>query len=163
MTDTAALPGVAASTAFDPGRFLDAQAPLIDAALAELAEGRKRSHWMWFVFPQLKALGRSETARHFGLADLDEARAYLRHPVLGARLRQAATALLMLHGDRSANDILGSPDDLKLRSSMTLFEAADEGSPAPTVFAEVLRRYYADMRDELTLRLLAAGPAPQGG
>lgn len=160
MTDTFAtadrLPG-ADDMVGDQGlqRFIDAQAPVIDAALSELRAGRKRGHWMWFVFPQLRGLGQSDTARRYGIADLSEARAYLQHPVLGARLRDAATSLLLLHDDQSAHDILGSPDDLKLRSSMTLFELADAGSPAPTVFAEVLRRFYSDVRDDMTLQLLA--------
>ncbi|HIV72914.1 MAG TPA: DUF1810 domain-containing protein [Candidatus Aquabacterium excrementipullorum] len=145
----------AASDPHNLQRFVDAQTPAIDAALAELEAGHKRGHWMWFVFPQLRGLGRSEMAHRYGIADLSEARAYLRHPVLGQRLRDAATTLLMLHDDQSAHDIFGSPDDLKLRSSMTLFEAAEAGNPAPTVFGEVLRRFYSDTRDEMTLQLLA--------
>lgn len=159
MTDTfatadraAAIEGVTGAQVLQ--RFADAQAPVIDTALSELQAGRKRTHWMWFVFPQLRGLGQSETARRYGIADLSEARAYLQHPVLGPRLREAATALLLLHEGQSAHDIFGSPDDLKLRSSMTLFEVADAGSPSPTVFAEVLRRFYSDVRDDMTLRLL---------
>jgi uncharacterized protein (DUF1810 family) len=134
----------------DLQRFVDAQAPVFDAVCAELAAGAKRSHWMWFVFPQLRALGRSATARHFGIADLDEARAYWAHPVLGPRLNSCATLLLQVQG-RSAHAILGSPDDLKLRSCMTLFERA---APAEPVFARVLERYYEGERDPLTLALL---------
>jgi uncharacterized protein (DUF1810 family) len=157
MTDPIARP-----TADPHGlqRFVDAQAPVIDAALAELADGCKRSHWMWFVFPQWEGLGRSDTARRYGIRDLAEARAYLAHPVLGSRLREASTVLLTLHDGLSAHDIFGSPDDLKLRSSMTLFEAADAGSPQPTVFGEVLRRYFSDVRDEMTLQWLATLPPP---
>ncbi|MEV4283811.1 DUF1810 domain-containing protein [Actinoplanes xinjiangensis] len=121
-------------------------------ALAELTAGHKRGHWMWFVFPQLDGLGSSPTARRYAIRDLDEARAYLAHPVLGPRLVQCAEALLR-HQGRTAEDILGHPDDLKLRSSMTLFaRAADD--PAP--FAAVLDHYY-DGPDQRTLQLLGAG------
>lgn len=130
-------------------RFVDAQAPVWDDVLAELRAGRKRTHWMWFVFPQLRALGRSATAQHFGLADLDDARAYLAHPVLGARLRQACDVLLGLAGT-TAHAVLGDPDDLKLRSSMTLFAAADPDEPR---FPAVLAQWY-DGPDPRTLELL---------
>jgi len=134
----------------DLQRFIDAQGPVFEAACSELAAGAKRSHWMWFVFPQLRALGRSATARHFGLADLAEARAYWADPVLGPRLKGCATLLLQVRG-KTAHEILGSPDDLKLRSCMTLFERA---SPQEPVFGRVLERYYGGERDDLTLKLL---------
>ncbi|HET6529917.1 MAG TPA: DUF1810 domain-containing protein [Actinoplanes sp.] len=138
-------------------RFVDAQAGVHATALAELTAGRKRSHWMWFVFPQLAGLGSSATAQRYAIRDLDEARAYLAHPVLGPRLIEAATALLGVEG-RSAGQILGHPDDLKLRSSMTLFAAAADD---PGVFRAVLDRYY-DGPDQRTLDLLtsATGRAP---
>jgi uncharacterized protein (DUF1810 family) len=119
-------------------RFVSAQAGVYEEALAELTAGRKRTHWMWFVFPQLAGLGSSATAQQYAIASLDEARAYLAHPVLGPRLRECARTLLDVEG-RSAQEILGSPDDLKLRSSMTLFAraAADQD-----LFAAVLDRYY---------------------
>jgi len=138
------------SDAFDLARFVGAQRDTFDAALAELAAGRKRTHWMWFVFPQLAGLGVSSTAQFYGLRGLDEARAYLAHPVLGARLVACCEALLAVPG-RSAHDILGSPDDLKLCSCATLFaEVAGEGS----VFQRVLDRFYGGHRDDRTLALL---------
>jgi uncharacterized protein (DUF1810 family) len=133
-------------------RFVDAQdeSGTYAAALAELWTGRKRSHWMWFVFPQIAGLGRSPTAQHFAITDLDEARAYLAHPVLGPRLRECATALVGL----DATDpvvVLGSIDAVKLRSSMTLFAHADPDEP---LFGAVLDRYYAGAEDPATLPLL---------
>jgi uncharacterized protein (DUF1810 family) len=137
----------------DLDRFVAAQAAAYAQALAELRRGRKESHWMWFVFPQLRGLGRSPTAQFYGLAGLDEARAYVAHPVLGPRLRECAQALLS-HASEAPEAILGAIDALKLRSSMTLFErAADD--PAP--FAAVLEAFYGGERDAETLRLLAAG------
>jgi uncharacterized protein (DUF1810 family) len=133
-------------------RFVVAQQPVFGTVLAELAGGQKCSHWMWFVFPQLRALGRSSTAKHFGLADRDEARAYWHHPLLGPRLQQCAALLLALQG-RTAHQVFGSPDDLKLRSCMTLFERA---APEHADFGRVLDRYYGGQRDELTLALLDA-------
>ena len=131
-------------------RFVVAQALCHRAALAELLAGRKTGHWMWFVFPQLAQLGRSETAKLYGLADAHEARAYATHPVLGARLEESAKAVLSTSG-RTANQIFGSPDDLKLCSSMTLFERVQ---PERSVFAEVIDRFYAGRRDAMTLNLL---------
>ena len=134
--------------AFDLHRFVDAQEPVYEEALLELRHGRKRTHWMWFVFPQLASLGSSATAKHFGLHSVEEARAYLHHPVLGARLRECCEAVLAVEG-RSAHEIFGSPDDLKWRSCLTLFELAAPGEP---VFARCLEKYYAGERDPLTLR-----------
>lgn len=138
--------------AHDLDRFVRAQEGTIAAALAELRAGRKRTHWMWFVFPQLRGLGHSQTAQHYGIASLAEARAYLAHPVLGPRLVECAEALLAVQA-RSAHEILGSPDDLKLRSSMTLFaSAADDDA---TVFADVLDRYFDGRPDPMTTGMLA--------
>jgi len=131
-------------------RFVDAQAPVYATVLQELAQGAKRSHWMWFVFPQLKALGRSATALHYGLASLDEARAYASHALLGPRLRQCTQCVLDVQG-RSALQIFGMPDTLKFCSSMTLFERAAPEEPA---FAQALEKYYAGQRDTQTLALL---------
>ena len=131
----------------DLARFHDAQDGVYDRALAELRAGSKRSHWMWFVFPQIAGLGLSETARRYAIRDLAEARAYLADPVLGARLRECAEALNTVEG-RSAAQIMGHPDDLKLRSSMTLFAAAAD-DPAP--FRAVLERYYGGEEDPATL------------
>ena len=133
-------------------RFLDAQDGVYATALAELRAGRKRSHWMWFVFPQIAGLGHSSTAAYYAIADLAEARAYLAHPLLGARLAECAEALLGVTG-RTAHEIFGSPDDLKLRSSMTLF--AQVAGP-DSVFRRVLERYYGGEADARTLDLLAS-------
>lgn len=130
-------------------RFVDAQQGVYPRALAELRAGSKRSHWMWFVFPQIAGLGSSPTAQRYAIASLDEAREYLAHPVLGPRLRECARAVLAVDG-KSAAEILGYPDDLKLRSSMTLFaRAADD----PEVFTAVLDKYY-DGPDSRTLALV---------
>jgi uncharacterized protein (DUF1810 family) len=135
---------------YDLRRFVDAQAGVIERAIGELAAGRKTSHWMWFVFPQLKGLGRSPTALFFGLASLEEARAYLAHPLLGPRL-QAATRAALTAPAGSLHALFGSPDDLKFVSSMTLFErAADD--PAP--FDAALERWAEGRRDPQTLALL---------
>lgn len=139
-----------ADAAFDLDRFVRAQQGVFDAALGELRRGEKRTHWMWFVFPQLAGLGLSPTAQHYAIGSLDEAQAYLRHPLLGARLRECARVLLALQG-RSAAQIFGYPDELKLRSSMTLFAAVPQTDP---LFAAVLERYYGGVADTRTLRLL---------
>ena len=128
-------------------RFVAAQGPVWADVLRELGAGRKSSHWMWFVFPQLKALGRTATARHYGLADREEARGYWEHPLLGPRLLQCSRLVLAVDG-RTAHDIFGSPDDLKLRSCMTLFDAVAPDEPA---FRAVLDRYYGGVGDPLTL------------
>lgn len=136
----------------DLQRFVDAQAGgSYEQALAELRAGRKRGHWIWFVLPQLRGLGRSATAEHYGLADLDEARGYLAHPVLGTRLRECCAVLLALPGSDPA-EVLGELDALKLRSAMTLFEAA---APDDLLFGQVLDRWFAGRRDGETLRRLA--------
>lgn len=139
--------------AYDLDRFLSAQAGVYDQALAEIRAGRKRSHWMWFVFPQVSGLGRSAMAERYAITCLAEAEAYLAHPVLGARLREITQALLD-HPSRDAHRVLGSPDDLKLRSSMTLFERAEDGDEQ-SVFTKVLDEFYSGQRDAVTLGLLA--------
>lgn len=138
---------------FDLNRFLQAQEGVYAAALAELRAGRKTSHWMWFVFPQIDGLGRSQTARFFAVKSLAEARAYLAHPVLGTRLRECAAAVLGVAG-RTASEIFGYPDDLKFRSSMTLFERA---APDCDLFSDALDRFFEGRRDRLTQELLADG------
>ncbi len=135
---------------YDLERFVKAQEPVFDTALAELRAGRKQSHWMWFVFPQLRGLGRSPMAQHYGINSLAEAVAYLEHPVLGARLRTCVEAVLTLQG-RSLRQIFGTPDDLKFRSSMTLFAlASGEGS----VFEQALNRYCKGVMDQMTVDLV---------
>jgi len=136
---------------FDLERFVTAQAPVFDTALGELRAGRKRSHWMWFVFPQLRGLGHSPTATFFGIVSLEEARAYLGHPVLGARLHLAATAVLEA-GEPSLHALFGSPDDMKFHSSMTLFALASEKERTP--FSAALERWFDGRMDEATLALL---------
>ena len=131
-------------------RFVSAQDPLYQSVLAELRAGCKRTHWMWFVFPQHRSLGRSAMAARYGLASLAEAAAYWQHAVLGARLDECCRLVLAVE-HRTANQIFASPDDLKLRSSMTLFAAA---LPQQPVFQQVLERYYAGERDAHTLALL---------
>jgi uncharacterized protein (DUF1810 family) len=136
---------------FDLERFVTAQAPAFASALAELRAGQKRSHWMWFVFPQLRGLGHSAMARRYGLGSLAEARAYLAHPLLGPRLVACTRAVLAVEG-RSLRAIFGWPDDVKFRSSMTLFAlAADEDD---SVFRQALDRYCNGHADERTLALL---------
>jgi uncharacterized protein (DUF1810 family) len=135
---------------FDLARFVEAQRPVYDDVLAELRAGRKRTHWMWFIFPQLAGLGRSEMARRFAISSLDEARAYLAHPVLGRRLHECATLVSAIEG-RSAADIFGEPDDRKLRSSMTLFARA---APDETLFSDCLHRFFRGEGDPETIARL---------
>ena len=135
---------------YDLQRFLDAQAQVIPRVEAELRAGRKSSHWMWFVFPQMRGLGHSAMAQRYGIASLDEARAYFAHPVLGERLRGCCSLVLTAQGG-SAHDIFGSPDDSKFRSSLTLFGRA---APQEPVFGDCLRRYFNGIEDPATLTLL---------
>ena len=135
---------------FDLQRFGDTQERVYSQALGELQRGRKTSHWMWFVFPQLRALGQSSTAVHYGIASLDEARAYLAHQILRPRLHECTAAVNAVTG-RSLHDIFGSPDDMKFHSSMTLFHLADPDSPS---FAAALDKYCNGAPDAATLRLL---------
>ena len=139
---------------FDLARFMVAQDPVFDAVRAELCAGRKRTHWMWFVFPQLRGLGHSSMAQRFGIASLDEARAYLAHTVLGSRLVECTELVNAVEGC-SAHDIFGSPDDLKFRSSMTLFAVAAKDS---TTFNRALARYFQDAADPATLDRLRPQP-----
>jgi uncharacterized protein (DUF1810 family) len=132
----------------DLARFVAAQEPVYEQVRTELAAGRKTSHWMWFVFPQAAGLGSSAMAQRYAIGSLEEARAYLAHPVLGARLGECA-GLMMRHAGRSAHDILGSPDDMKLHACATLFDRAGGNG-----FAEILDRFYAGRPHEATLRLL---------
>ena len=136
----------------DLARFAAAQDGVIDRVLSEVRAGAKTSHWMWFVFPQIAGLGHSATARTYAIADLAEARAYLAHPVLGPRLIEATEAMLGWAGRRSAKAILGGIDAVKLRSSMTLFEAAAGAGAAP--FAACLDAFYGGERDKATLARL---------
>lgn len=134
---------------YDLNRFVQAQRETYGQALSEIAGGRKRSHWMWFIFPQLEGLGFSPASRRFAIKGLDEARAYLDHPVLGPRLLECAEAALAVEG-RSALDIFDSPDDMKLRSSATLFAVVQPRS----VFDRLISKYFAGIRDATTLGLL---------
>lgn len=134
----------------DLQRFVEAQNPVYDQVMQELQAGRKRSHWMWYVFPQLDGLGHSAMAERYALAGVDEARAYLAHPLLGPRLQACVTALLQ-HHDKSAREMLGSPDHLKLRSCLTLFAQAAPGNP---LFQAALVQFYDGEPDALTLARL---------
>ena len=136
---------------FGLSRFVTAQEGIYRQALAELQRGRKESHWMWFIFPQIEGLGHSSTARHYAIKSRDEARAYLEHPILGARLVECCDALLNVRG-KSASEIFGYPDDMKLRSCMTLFASVAEGA---SVFTRVLERYFGGEADQRTIDLLA--------
>jgi uncharacterized protein (DUF1810 family) len=135
---------------FDLQRFADAQARVYDGALRELRAGHKTGHWIWFIFPQLAGLGRSETSRYYGILSLDEARAYLVDPVLGPRLLECVAAVLAAPG-RSAEAMLGSVDAMKLKSSMTLFQRAD---PSESSFTAVLERFYGGQGDPTTEAIL---------
>jgi uncharacterized protein (DUF1810 family) len=137
-------------TEYDLQRFVDAQDPVWNVVVKELKAGRKQTHWMWFVFPQLAGLGRSATAQHFGIADLTEAELYLSHEVLGPRLKKAAQLTLAVEGS-TVDEIFGYPDNLKLHSSMTLFAEATKGQ---SVFVEVLQKYFSGEFDGATLDFL---------
>lgn len=132
---------------FDLQRFVDAQRTTFAQARAELLAGRKESHWMWFIFPQLEGLGRSETAQYYAIRSLDEARAYLEHPILGPRLVECTEIVNRIEG-KSAYDIFGTPDDLKFRSSMTLFAQVALNQP---VFEQALAKYFDSVPDPLTI------------
>ena len=131
-------------------RFIDAQSHDYDQALAEIKAGRKSSHWIWYIFPQIDGLGFSSMSRRYAIKSVDEARAYLAHPVLGKRLVEVCEAALAVEG-RSAHEIFGSPDDMKLKSSATLFASV---SPASSVFHRLLEKYYNGEGDERTLELI---------
>ena len=134
---------------FDLQRFVDAQAPVYPRVLAELRQGRKQSHWMWFIFPQIAGLGHSPMAQRFAIASRAEALAYLGHGVLGSRFREC-TALVNAVQGRTINEILGSPDDLKFRSSMTLFGAVS----SEALFAQAIAKFYGGVVDQQTMDLL---------
>ena len=134
----------------DLQRFVDAQAAVYDTVVAELAAGQKTSHWMWFIFPQLKALGRSPTAKYYGLASAAEALAYWQHPLLGKRLAECTKLMMTAHG-KTAHDVLGSPDDLKFRSCLSLFA---EVAPQEPLFKQALQRFYSGQPDPQTRALL---------
>jgi len=140
------------SDAYNLQRFVDAQERVYPQVVSELRAGRKRSHWMWFIFPQIAGLGFSPTSLHYAIRSLEEAQAYLQHPVLGSRLREC-TQLVVDVIDRSIDDILGYPDDLKFRSSMTLFSQAAVNEP---LFHAALEKYFAGKPDSLTLERLRA-------
>jgi uncharacterized protein (DUF1810 family) len=131
-------------------RFIDAQEGSYATALSEIKSGRKRSHWMWYVFPQIKGLGFSETSMFYGIKDIEEAEEFLRHPILGSRLIEISKELLKLESN-NAHQILGSPDDIKLHSSMTLFSSVPGASP---VFEQVLRKFFNGEKDNKTLQIL---------
>ena len=135
---------------FDLNRFLSAQAGVYPQVVSELRAGQKLSHWIWFIFPQMKGLGQSSHSHFYGIGSLDEAIAYMHHPVLGPRLEEC-TILVNLVQKKPIEQILGYPDDLKFRSSMTLFSRA---APENTVFAQALDKYFAGRPDKLTLELL---------
>lgn len=137
---------------FDLARFITAQQAVYDRALAELRNGQKRSHWMWFIFPQIDGLGFSSTAKHYAIKSAEEACQYLAHPLLGPRLLECAEAVLAVEG-RSASEIFGSPDDMKLKSCMTLFELV---AGQDSIFGQVLDKYYQGNRDTRTQEILAA-------
>jgi len=136
---------------WDLERFVQVQDSVMDDVLAELGRGQKQSHWMWFVFPQIRGLGRTLTSVRYALSSLDEAKAYLRHPVLGPRLKRCTELVLAADPASTANDIFGWPDDMKFQSSMTIFAlAADD----PTLFEQALARFYGGEKDANTLRIL---------
>lgn len=135
---------------YDLARFVRAQEPDYDQALSEIRGGRKRSHWMWYIFPQFDGLGVSSTSKHYSIKSVAEAEAYLRHPVLGPRLLESVQAVLGVER-RSALEIFGSPDDMKLRSCATLFASV---APAGSVFEQLLDRYFGGERDDKTVRLM---------
>ena len=138
---------------YDLNRFISAQEGVYDRALAELRGGLKRTHWMWFIFPQIDGLGYSSTARHYAIKSLEEARQYLSHPILGPRLVECAEAVLAVQG-RSASDIFGYPDDMKLHSSMTLFALVSEPH---SVCVRVLEKYFQGKQDARTLQIVGSG------
>ncbi len=146
-----------APDAYDLARFVLAQGRDYERALSEIRGGRKRSHWMWYIFPQFDGLGLSSMSRQYAIKSVAEAEAYLRHPVLGARLLESARAAMNLEGG-SALEVFGSPDDMKLRSCATLFASV---SAPGSVFEQLLDRYFGGERDDSTLRLLGGGrPEP---
>ena len=147
-------PSSSGSDPYDLARFVRAQEPDYDPAMSEIRGGRKRSHWMWYIFPQFAGLGLSSASRQYAIGSIEEADAYLRHPILGPRLLESVQAVLGVQG-RSALEVFGSPDDMKLRSCATLFTCV---SPAGSVFEQLLDRYFDGERDDKTLRLIGRQP-----
>lgn len=135
----------------DLNRFIKAQENSFEEALSEIKSGRKRSHWMWYIFPQYKGLGFSEASKYYSINDLDEAKRFLNHPILGERLKLITKELLILN-ENNANKVFGSPDDLKLKSSMTLFATIDTSEE--NIFNAVLDKYFAGQNDNKTLTLI---------
>jgi uncharacterized protein (DUF1810 family) len=159
MTKSTDLSRVPENDPYDLNRFLEAQQDDFAQALAEITSGRKRTHWMWYIFPQIDGLAFSSTSKHYSIKSIDEAKAYLVHPILGPRLQQCVEAALRCHG-RSATAIFGTPDDLKLRSCATLFAAV---SPPDSAFERLLQKFFDGEPDRKTLGLLgldagAGGP-----
>jgi uncharacterized protein (DUF1810 family) len=135
-------------------RFVDAQNPVFAQVCSELRAGQKTSHWMWFIFPQITGLGSSSVARKYAISSLDEAKAYLNHPVLGSRIKECTRLVLSIEG-RTVGEIFGTPDDLKFRSSLTLFARAE---PAEQAFQDALRKYFGGEEDSLTVARLMRDP-----
>ena len=135
---------------YNLNRFIEAQMVTYEGAMLELARGRKDSHWVWYIFPQIEGLGNSDTIKLYAIKSLEEGRAYLKHPVLGPRLIKACEILLSLK-DASMDEVMGFPDDLKLLSSMTLFEALSDSS---SIFTKIIEFYFEDERDEISLKLI---------
>lgn len=135
---------------YDLNRFIEAQEAVYDQALSELKNGRKRTHWMWFIFPQIAGLGSSPMSHRYSIGSADEARAYLAHPILGQRLIECSNAILAVE-NKSATEILGPPDDMKLKSCATLFETVSQSG---SVFTQILEKFYAGERDSRTLSLI---------
>jgi uncharacterized protein (DUF1810 family) len=149
-------PAAMSSDPYNLARFLKAQGPVYEGALAEIRAGRKRSHWMWYVFPQVAGLGHSPTSVHYAIGNTEEAEVYLAHPILGPRLIECAEAVLQIKG-RSPAEVFGSPDDMKLRSSATLFAAV---SPEGSVFHRIIEKHFDDEPDARTIELI--GKARRG-
>jgi uncharacterized protein (DUF1810 family) len=135
---------------YNLNRFIEAQMATYEGAMLELARGRKESHWVWYIFPQIEGLGRSDTAKLYSIKSLEEGRAYLKHPLLGPRLTEACEILLSLN-DVSMDEVMGFPDDLKLLSSMTLFEVLSDSN---SIFTKMIEFYFDDERDENTLEII---------
>ena len=135
---------------YNLNRFIEAQMVTYEGAMLELARGRKDSHWVWYIFPQIEGLGNSDTIKLYAIKSLEEGRAYLKHPVLGPRLIKACEILLSLK-DASMDEVMGFPDDLKLLSSMTLFEALSDSN---SIFTKIIEFYFEDERDEISLKLI---------
>ena len=138
---------------YNLGRFIEAQLATYEGAMLELTRGRKDSHWIWYIFPQIEGLGRSDTAKFYAIKSLEEGRAYLEHPILGPRLIKACEILLSLK-DASMDKVMGYPNDLKLLSSMTLFEALSDSN---SIFTKIIELYFDDERDEASLEIILFG------